>query len=161
MCVINLSNIKVAVFDFDDTLAVHRNKDYSINRDNSYFIKARLNPAIFYTTIEPCYVLPEMLKVTERCREIGAVMYCLSGMRCSLHAEAKKAYIEQNYGDDIELLMAKSQAMKLEVIAMLQEIHKCKAEEILYVDDNVENIVNAQKEGYVAVDIKHIAEIVI
>ena len=25
---INLSNIKVAIFDFDDTLAIHKDKDY-------------------------------------------------------------------------------------------------------------------------------------
>ena len=29
---INLDNIKLVIFDFDDTLAIHKNKDFAKNR---------------------------------------------------------------------------------------------------------------------------------
>ena len=32
---INLSNIKVAIFDLDDTLAIHKDKDYQKHRNES------------------------------------------------------------------------------------------------------------------------------
>ena len=57
---INLSNIKVAIFDFDDTLAIHKDKDYQKHRNESeeklqnYYLNAYLVPEKFYEIIEPC-----------------------------------------------------------------------------------------------------------
>ena len=50
---INLDNIKVVIFDFDDTLAIHKNKDYSKHRSESedkyisYYYNAYQNPQNF------------------------------------------------------------------------------------------------------------------
>ena len=47
---INLSNIKVAIFDFDDTIAIHKDKDYQKHRNESeeklqnYYLNAYLVP---------------------------------------------------------------------------------------------------------------------
>ena len=57
---INLDDIKLAIFDFDNTLAIHKDKDYlkyrRENEDNflNYYLKAYLNPNFFYENIEPC-----------------------------------------------------------------------------------------------------------
>ena len=51
---ISLSNIKIAIFDFDDTLAIHKDKDYIKHRNEneesllSYYLDAYLNPEKFY-----------------------------------------------------------------------------------------------------------------
>ena len=81
MC-LSLKNIKIAVFDFDDTLAIHKNRAYAVDRTNDYFVQARQFPEIFYTEIEPCYALDEMRRLVAVCRENNVGMYCLSGMRC-------------------------------------------------------------------------------
>ena len=51
---IYLNKIKVAVFDFDDTLAIHKDKNYIQRRkgSNDYYIQAYLHPDTFYETIE-------------------------------------------------------------------------------------------------------------
>ena len=57
---INLDNIKIVIFDFDDTLAIHKDKDYLKHRNESeekrldYYLNAYQNPEIFYKKIEPC-----------------------------------------------------------------------------------------------------------
>ena len=46
---IYLNKIKVAVFDFDDTLAIHKDKNYIQRRkgSNDYYIQAYLHPDTF------------------------------------------------------------------------------------------------------------------
>ena len=51
---ISLKNIKVAIFDFDDTLAIHKDVDYQKHRNENeekllnYYLNAYLNPEKFY-----------------------------------------------------------------------------------------------------------------
>ena len=51
---INLDNIKLAIFDFDDTLAIHKDKDFGKHRDESeenfvnFYFNAYINPDSFY-----------------------------------------------------------------------------------------------------------------
>lgn len=52
---IDLSNIKLAVFDFDDTLAIHKDKAFMKKHfeageesKNNYYFNAHINPDGFY-----------------------------------------------------------------------------------------------------------------
>ena len=51
---INLNNIKVAIFDFDDTLAINEDKEFLNHRSKNeetylnYYLNVYLNPEIFY-----------------------------------------------------------------------------------------------------------------
>ena len=51
---INLDNIKVAIFDFDDTLAINEDKEFLNHRSKNeetylnYYLNVYLNPEIFY-----------------------------------------------------------------------------------------------------------------
>ena len=51
---INLENIKVVIFDFDGTLAIHRDKDFVKHRNESedkrlnYYSNAYQNPECFF-----------------------------------------------------------------------------------------------------------------
>ena len=57
---LNLENIKVVIFDFDGTLAIHKDKDFVKHRNESedkrlsYYSNAYQNPNSFYEKIEPC-----------------------------------------------------------------------------------------------------------
>lgn len=149
-----LKDIKLAVFDFDETLAIHRDKDYVEHRkklgENNYFRKAFEHPDTFYETIEPCVISRDMINLIGYLRLHYAKMYCLSGMRMSLHAKAKQHFIDVNYGDDIELISASTQEHKVDVVKILQESIGCKANEVLFVDD-LQKVVDLMKEqGYIA-----------
>ena len=148
----NLDNIKIAMFDFDDTLAFHKDREFTEHRkkDNTYWIQAYEKPNIFYEKIEPCIAPEQMQKLVSYCRKKHIKMYCLSAMRFSLHMKAKEIFIKNNYGDDIEFLSASSQERKIDVVKLMCEIHNCKLENILFVDDMVDNINNMKNLGIYA-----------
>jgi len=150
------SNIKVAVFDFDDTLAIHLNRYYLDDRKNSeetwlnFYIKAYTNPDFFYDEVEVC-LAPESLKLlVSELRNNGAKIYLLTGMPCSLNFEAKKAFVHKYYGNDIECLSVMDQKTKITAMKVLQRLHSCSPEQILLVDDIPSNIGLAKDAGFSA-----------
>lgn len=65
-----LKDIRLAIFDFDDTLAIHKNSDYVKTRgkdDDEYFLEAFINPEIFYESIEPCEPSKDMMDLIYYC----------------------------------------------------------------------------------------------
>lgn len=57
---IDLNKIKVVIFDFDNTLSIHKNKDFSKQRDETeenftnFYFNAYVNPNEFYDKVEVC-----------------------------------------------------------------------------------------------------------
>ena len=57
---VDLNNIKVSIFDFDETLAIHKDKNFTKHRSESeesftnWYYNAYKNPNKFYDEIEPC-----------------------------------------------------------------------------------------------------------
>ena len=149
----DLKKIKVAIFDFDDTLAFHRDKDYSKKRENDYevflnFYKdSYLNPNDFYEKIEVCDMADYMYKFIDNLRKQGTKLYVLSGMKFSFQFKAKENFVHKHYGDDIEVIMAKSQEMKVDGVNVIQRINDCKLDEILFVDELEENKQRYEKLG--------------
>ena len=145
---INLNNIKVAIFDFDDTLAIHKDKEYIKHRNENeekllnYFLNAYLNPEKFYKTIEPCNISQSILKLINVLRKNNVKMYCVSGMRFSFHFRAKEYFVHKYYGEDIELISTKNQETKVEAVKIISKVNNCNLNEILFVDDIEENIIN-------------------
>ena len=160
-----LRNIKLAIFDFDDTLAIHKDKDYGLHRKewgkNNYYKQAYENPDIFYETIEPCDISKDMYKLISYLRLHNVKMFCLFGMKMSLHANAKQAFINKNYGEDIKLLASSTQSGKVDVVQILQESTGCKPSEVLFVDD-LPNVVDLMKEqGYIALLATQVKDLII
>lgn len=152
----NLSDIKVAAFDFDDTLAVHKDKDYvahrkALNEDN-YFKMAYLYPNDFYESIETCVAPLEMQSCISYLRSLSTIkLYCVSGMKHTLHFKAKETFIHRHYGLDIELIAAGSQERKAAVLRVLQSVYDCRADEVLFVDDQQSTVDLLCKHGFSAI----------
>lgn len=138
---INLDNVKVAIFDFDDTLAIHKDKDFLIHRGESeekrlgYYLNAYQNPDTFYEYIEPCMRSEVLYNFINDLRNKNIKMYCLSGMKFSFHLKAKQNFINKHYGDDIEVISASTQELKLNGVKIIQRLNNCNLEEILFIDD--------------------------
>lgn len=109
---INLENIKVVAFDFDDTLAIHKDKDFCNHRRESedkylsYYLNAYQNPDTFYEDIEPC-----------------------------IKSEVLYNFINKHYGRDIEIISTASQELKYDAIKIIKKLNNCRLEEILFIDD--------------------------
>ena len=118
----SIKDIRVAIFDFDDTLAIHRDNNYVENRkadEDGYFLKAYENPQDFFENIEPCITNTDMENLVCYCRNENIPMFCVTGMRFSLHMPAKAAFIQKHYGDDIELIMSAGQERKTDVVRII------------------------------------------
>ena len=138
---INLENIKAVIFDFDDTLAIHKDKDYCKHRRKSeekylsYYLNAYRNPDTFYEEIESCIESEILYNLIAKLRSKGIKMYCLSGMKFSFHLKAKQSFINKHYGNDIEIISTASQELKLDGTKIISKLNNCKLEEILFIDD--------------------------
>ena len=145
---INLNNIKVAIFDFDDTLAIHKDKDYikhrNENEDNllNYYLNAYLNPNSFYESIEPCNMSKSIFKLINILRKNNVKIYCVSGMKFSFHLKAKEYFVHKYYGNDIEVISTRNQELKVDAAKIISKVNNCNLNEILFVDDIEENIIN-------------------
>ena len=138
---IDTSNVKVVIFDFDDTLAIHEDREFikhhyeSEEKRLTYYSTAYLNPENFYEDIEPCFRSEVLYNFINELRNKNIKMYCLSGMKFSFNLKAKQSFINKHYGSDIEIVSVASQQMKLEGIKIIQKIVDCNLDEILFVED--------------------------
>ncbi len=147
---LNLDNIKIVIFDFDGTLAIHKDKDFAKHRNEnedkrlSYYSNAFQNPSKFYTEIEPCDRAEVLCNLIQELRNKNIKMYCLSGMKFSFHFKAKQNFISEQYGSDIELVSVGTQELKLDGIKIISRINNCSLDDILFIDD-LEDTVNYLK----------------
>lgn len=150
---IKLSKIKVAIFDFDDTLAIHKDKDFLKHRNESennflnYFMNAYTSPSTFYETIEPCSVFEPLYKLVKFFEKNGVKMYCVTGIQFSFNIKAKEAFVHNHYSDKIEVISTNSQKSKVEAIKIISKLNRCNLNEILFVDDLEENITRFKDMG--------------
>lgn len=154
--------VKLVIFDFDGTLAIHQNHDYIERRERNglqeYFAEAFKHPDTFYETFDPCVSNPQLVKMVELCRTANIPMCCVSGMKSSLHKRAKEAFIHKHYGKDIPLIVAADGKNKPFVAGVLSRVFELKHGEVLELDDE-ESVIKAMREDdFLAVTPKSIAE---
>lgn len=154
---ISLSNIKVAIFDFDDTLAIHKDVDYLKHRNESeekllsYYQNAYLKPEKFYETVEPCDMSESIFRLINILRKNNVKLYCVSGMKFSFHLKAKEYFVHKYYGNDIEVISTKNQELKIDASKIISRVNDCNLNEILFVDDIEKNVINFNKVGINAI----------
>ena len=159
---LNLDNIKVVIFDFDGTLAIHRDKDFVKHRNESedkrlnYYSNAYQNPKYFFKKIEPCDRSEVLYNLIEELRNRNIKMYCLSGMKFSFHFKAKQDFINKQYGDDIELVSVGTQELKLDGIKIISKINDCNLDEILFIEDLEDTVSYLKNNGINAININDI-----
>ncbi len=159
---IDLDNIKVAIFDFDDTLAIHKDKDFPKHRRESeekflsFYEDAYQNPRCFYEQIEPCIRSEKLYNLISILRNKKIKMYCLSGMKFSFNLKAKQFFINKYYGEDIEVISTSSQELKLTGVKIIQRLNNCKLDEILFIDDRQDVIELLNKEEIKAILVDNI-----
>ena len=159
---LNLDNIKVVIFDFDGTLAIHRDKDFVKHRNESedrrlnYYSNAYQNPNNFFEDIELCDKSEILYNLIEELRNKNIKMYCLSGMKFSFHFDAKKNFINKNYGNDIELISVGTQQLKLDGIKIISKVNNCNPNEVLFIEDLQDTVNYLKNNGVNAINVNDI-----
>ena len=66
-------------------------------------------------------------------------------MKFSFHLKAKQNFVNKHYGNDIEVISASTQELKLDGVKIIQRLNSCNLEEILFIDDrqDVVELLNA------------------
>lgn len=83
-------NITMAVFDFDNTLAMHQgSRDIEKNHLQLFYDAAQHSPETFYERVVPCKAPKATVDFVKKLAFDGVRLVCLSGMRCSLNLAAK------------------------------------------------------------------------
>ena len=129
------------------------NKDYLKHRNENeenllnYYLNAYLNPESFYETIEPCSISDSLQNLIKNFETKGVKMYCVSGMKFSFHLKAKENFVHKYYSNDIEVISARSQELKCDAVKIIKRINNCDLNEILFIDDNKENIIRFNNMG--------------
>lgn len=140
-------NIKVAAFDFDDTIYIHPTHNYSreddinlfariIAGDKNVYPKERFNPTI--------------LEFMKYCHESGITIALCS--RCSVAEEAfyKIQTIRELLDIPITNLCVGENAMKPVALEACARMCRLKRSEILFVDDLWDNLEAVEKAGFKA-----------
>lgn len=159
---INLKDIKIVIFDFDETLAIHKDKDFIKHRNESenkrlgYYLNAYKNPETFYENIEPCVKSEILYNFINELRNKNIKMYCLSGMKFSFDFKAKQNFINKHYGDNIELISAGSQQLKLDGIKIIQRMNNCNLDEIIFIEDLKDTINYLNSNGIKTINVNDI-----
>ena len=158
----DLSHIRLAIFDFDDTLAYHLNRNYMDMFTPEHVVEFQsgtyLYPERYFDEIEPCEAPQELIELVDRMRKQGAKLYCLSGMWTTLHLKAKGSFVHEHYGEDVEMIAARDQETKVLVVNVLKKVYDLDYKEILFVDDLDKNIETMKKLGITAIRVNDIVK---
>lgn len=141
---INIDNLKLALFDFDDTLCIHKN--HQTGSEEEYFKKILLGQNAWETcetNIHLKYFMEELIK---RNIKLGLISTTVSFK----HMEAKQKWVEQNYGIKLENYCVNTFENKLMMMKAISNAFNILPEEILIVDDLYENIERAANNNFQA-----------
>lgn len=63
-------------------------------------------------------------------------------MKFSFHLKSKEYFVHKHYGNDIEVISTRNQELKVDAVKIISKFNNCNLNEILFVDDIEENIIN-------------------
>ena len=139
-----LEDIKLVLFDFDDTLCIHqiRKKGNSNN-----FNIAMLNRDINYWDCKNCYPNHQMKIFMKLCASIHVDMGLISAVTSCCEAENKIQWIFEKYGFKLKNYCTGNAENKINIIKALLQSSALTPQNILFVDDQYINILSVSELG--------------
>lgn len=144
---LDLTDVSLVLFDFDDTLCLHTRRPQSKELPNERYsedIFAGRNPW-------QDGVAPEVMKSFVRyCDKLGITMGLMSGTSSYLRAQKKVEWVKDFYGVTMENYCVNGQEFKLVMMQDLCRHFECEPMQILLVDDIFDNLERASEAGFYA-----------
>lgn len=144
---INLDNTELVLFDFDDTLCIHRNHKDTEEGEHKYNVNI-LRHGEF--TWKDCDISIHMKKFMQKCNEKDIRMGLISATMSYLHSQAKHDWVLENYEIDLENYCVGTFEGKLKMMLAISDAYSIQRERILIVDDLYENLGRAANNGFSA-----------
>lgn len=143
---LDLSIVKYAFLDFDDTLCVWTEHD----KDHERWFKYMFREDPSYFAERKCYPLPGMDEMLRELNGNGVVCYGLSWMEYSFIAEAKTKWVHSVYGKSAVryVIGTSSREGKIEFLKDFCTLGMVNRKEILLVEGHPITLNEARDEGF-------------
>lgn len=127
---INLEQVKIVFFDFDDTLCIHT--EHSSLNEEIYDIQVATKGILTWNTCET----NEQIKIfMDICDQKGIKMALISTTKSFIHMMFKQKWVSEKYHYELENCCVGSQEAKLDMIKAISAARGYKSCEVLFVDD--------------------------
>lgn len=144
---LDLDNIRVALFDFDDTLCVHTKRPYASALPPEEYSQAVLSGGNPW----PYGVAPAVMQqFVAKCHALDIHLGLLSATSTYTRAEAKVDWVTEHYGVVMRNYCVGLNGPKVMVLNEVARYFSVKPEQVLFVDDVFEYLEAASKEGFTA-----------
>lgn len=137
-----LENLKMVLFDFDDTLAVHSQGHRISDHLMKYMINVHSGSKELWNTSKPNL---QLKKFMDYLAYKNIPMGLISGVHDCKAAERKIEWVKENYGYSLENYCVSSQEQKMIELSTIAEVNGFHESQIALVDDYYENLGNAEK----------------
>lgn len=140
-----LENLKMVLFDFDDTLAVHSQGHRISDHLMKYMINVHSGNKELWNTSKPNL---QLKKFMDYLAYKNIPMGLISGVHDCKAAERKIEWVKENYGYSLKNYCVSSQEQKMIELSTIAEVNGLHESQIALVDDYYENLGNAEKMGF-------------
>ena len=145
---VDLTNIKLAVFDFDDTLCIHPKHGYTDKDELELELRVYKDETSPWSKHSKSRHMQEFIN---SCIEKKIHMGMMSLAPSFKHSERKIHWIKENYGVDMENYSVGNREDKLRLLKVLAQTFNIEHNKIMLVDDRSDTLNEAAKNGFVAV----------
>ena len=142
-----LENLKMVLFDFDDTLAVHSQGHRISDHLMKYMINVHSGSKELWNTSKPNL---QLKKFMDFLAHKNIPMGLISGVHDCKAAERKIEWVKENYGYSLENYCVSSQEQKIIELKVLAKVNRLHENQIAIIDDMYPNLEKAESEGFIA-----------
>lgn len=140
--------IEMVLFDFDDTLCIHNEHGYSIDKERLFYERVLLKSTKLW---ENCSINEQLKSFMCLCKKNNIQMGLISALSICASSALKVNWVKENYGFELENYCVGSPGEKTEMLIALSNIHNIPREHIMIIDDLYSTIDSASNKGFVAV----------
>lgn len=141
---INLNNIDMVLFDFDNTLCIHKSHNTAPDREYNKNIILGKN------CYEKCDMNTHMKKFMTACELRSIRMGLISSTVSYKHMQAKHDWVLNNYGADLDNYCVGNPESKIEIMIAISDALNIERNRILIVDDLCSTLELAANNGFSA-----------
>lgn len=140
--IIDLSKVRYVFFDFDDTLCIHKNRQFLKYED---YIKLLYQEKENISLWSPNDKSQHMQRFMDLCFSKYISMYLISWVKTSLESNIKQKWVFKTYGYLLENMCVGSIELKTEIIQYFCSAKNISTDSVLIIDDSPEVLNNAAK----------------
>jgi FMN phosphatase YigB (HAD superfamily) len=143
----DISNYKIILFDFDDTLCIH-SKHSGFSSDVEHGRKVIHEDISVVYPIEECKPNVHMHKFMDYAHNNGIKLGLLSATTSYQHMLRKAEWVYDNYGYELENYSVGNTREKADMVESIALAFKLDKSQILFIDDLYSNIESVSERGF-------------